>query len=661
MSNITLYYIPGISDTDTPVFSIKQYQTEFFSRYATQLTDDAFYVPKFKDTIVFSMTDLGFSTSVNYLSIYFNQKYFYYFIDSLDYVSETDVRVSIRMDVIQTYMFDTIIRHGEIIRKTITRVVNGKINRNYIRENLSDGVFRLTKVKMYNKPGDFFNVFNQTDPYLKESDITGTIVFKIADSPLSGDTGQEASYSAEDTPKAYQSAYTYYFLPIVNGHMPANASGVTPWVYADKFGHETDFAVDVLKSYEYGIKNFVNIIDVYYMPMSPIPNLGSRSNVVKTVYYEPSALSIVKPQAAQVGFFQGTVSYSAPRVDILTFEDKMTFDFSAPTTSGQAFSYLHCPALFDENYIRVSFGEGATNASCPLHQLDEFTIKLKYIPSVLDGTRIYNISGSYNIDYIKGSGVGYSYTDPFECAVSAQSVAHMDIIQDEYRRYLEYNKGALIGAFVQTIGGAFMASAVGNARQSAIEDYGIGREVWSGSKKESALNYITTSYRSREAKIQQGREMASSGSGLISWAQGALNASLMPDNPKQVGNVHADRLDNAVTISYKEYWVEDFEEVAKRYEGSGYRVHDEIHNVTIKDSVPHNRYMYDVAMYDNLNIDLVNIPTDETTVGYISDRLKSGIRFWHTVYDSEAGLVKLTAEYESLRIGELFVKDNFDL
>ena len=143
MANITLYYVDGISRENTPYFDIIAHQDAFFAEHVVATPSDGFYVPFLNNKIVLSITDVGFSTKVNYLSLYFNSKHFYYFITDVVYISENEVEISIELDSVQTFMFNIVYHDGIVERKFIDRYKSATvINRDYIRENVSNGVWK---------------------------------------------------------------------------------------------------------------------------------------------------------------------------------------------------------------------------------------------------------------------------------------------------------------------------------------------------------------------------------------------------------------------------------------------------------------------------------------------------------------------------------------
>ena len=142
---LKLYYVRGISETDTPHFNSLVEQEEYFEEKLIT-TIDAFFPPHYTDRLQFSNDDLDFNSQINYMSLDFNGKTYYYFITDMDYIAEDLISISITMDTIQTFMFNMIFHNARLERETIKRwLPNGDINRNYIRENYSSNIYELQK------------------------------------------------------------------------------------------------------------------------------------------------------------------------------------------------------------------------------------------------------------------------------------------------------------------------------------------------------------------------------------------------------------------------------------------------------------------------------------------------------------------------------------
>ena len=81
---INLYYVEGISRIDTPSFNTKthvgtiQDQHSYFLTKLVKSIDTTFYPPHYHNTIKFDSLDLTINDTVNYLSLDYNNKMYYY-------------------------------------------------------------------------------------------------------------------------------------------------------------------------------------------------------------------------------------------------------------------------------------------------------------------------------------------------------------------------------------------------------------------------------------------------------------------------------------------------------------------------------------------------------------------------------------------------------
>ena len=142
---IRLMFVKGINEVDTPYFETKEEQTEFFENASVVSYDDetAYYPPYYRNRIRLPSSDIPFSDEtkkINYLSLEYDGKTYYYFVESMDYVTDDLTEITISMDTIQTFFFDMLLTKPTIKRMAIKRWSDDKvsINRNYIRENLSE-------------------------------------------------------------------------------------------------------------------------------------------------------------------------------------------------------------------------------------------------------------------------------------------------------------------------------------------------------------------------------------------------------------------------------------------------------------------------------------------------------------------------------------------
>ena len=185
---IKLYYIEGISRIDTPYYANQGQQATlaaqeaFFERHVVKEIDSAFYPPHYTNQVKLTTDDVDFNTNINYLSLEFNDKTYYYFIDDVEYLSENMIKLYITMDVIQTYMFDIRIASGVIERKFINRwTSNNKINRNYLREAVSDEEFIPVDFNIINGDVSKWSIIGKKTEQLTIKQISGYTNYYLDD------------------------------------------------------------------------------------------------------------------------------------------------------------------------------------------------------------------------------------------------------------------------------------------------------------------------------------------------------------------------------------------------------------------------------------------------------------------------------------------------
>lgn len=645
-SNIYLYNIPGISRTDEPMFSTKEMRDLYFSTKSHWSPTDGFFVPHFKDALEFDTSDLSFNSNCNYVRISFLNRDYFYFIDSVEYVSEDVIRIYITMDVIQTYAYDLEFYKYERTRKLITRWIDGKANRAYLRENVSQGIFQVTSVKYYNTPSEF-SVEPRDNDY-----TTGTIVFKIKP----GDGSKVANQFIYNFGTAFETvgSYHYFFLPMFQGNL---REGRVDYYASD--GTTRLFQSKDADAFAYYIRNEALVEDVYYLPLSPLYVLATGANTSKidsSTYEKREDVA----ETALVKLIDGQFG------GVKIFKDNYTLPFVTSNSPTDAFTPYSVPAMLDENYMRVEFGEGSTLSSYPLYQTITPTLQNIYIPDVIDGSRIYSITSEHTITSISlTTEYNVPLKDPYGVTVRATNPLRFDIFTDAYKQWFTFNKGALIGSIVQTAGGMGMAASSGYFMNDAISDYSSVAYINARTKADRRRVVQNENYRRSLNSINTGKQLGGSANSLVNWAQEGLNASFSPDLPKQTGNVNSDRLVNAATILMRISMVNDFDECARYFETNGYKVHEINKNTSSSGSANtpspwlRTRYFYDVVSIDNIAYRLLNAPLSEEVDEELRARFANGFRAWHG-YEYQ-GRSYLYIEAENLILGSTCIYDNTEV
>lgn len=414
---ISLYYVEGINDVDTPFFLSKAEQSEYFSKKLVKTLSTSYYPPYYRNTIKFASDDLTLDTEVNYLSLDTDNRKYYYFIISAMYVSEGILELIIDMDVIQTYYFDIHIKHGCIERKFINRFTeNGYYNRSYIRENVSQGHFLLGKNKYY-ATGEGWYVVR----YNKSVSTRPLYKYGTNDNMPSGSVSMFF-------PKDMKSCR-------VNNEESKQSSEVSfVTLLDDPYVDSISFVpFDFMKG-KYTIEgDHYNFTSTYYSMYKHSQLEGS----IPVSLYALTHLTI-QPTATALTFTK--VPYDWQTISILSIE-------SAKNTKTNVEYYSkYCPALIDENYQLLSFGENSTFSFCRLQYLKQPQVMLKALVDLDTCNRIYGFSfaGSDNID-----------EPSYNTVVSTNNSLDLTLMNSQYRSWMSQNKNKLIGAmWTKLLGGA---------------------------------------------------------------------------------------------------------------------------------------------------------------------------------------------------------------
>lgn len=614
-----LYYVRGISESDTPYFKTLTEQATFFeSKKIVEI--DAIYPPHYKNIIELTKEDLTFNTQINYVGIEFNDKMYYYFIDDISYVNEDLCRISITMDVIQTYMFDIDFIHSDIDRKLIDRYNDDNtINRNYLRENRSEGTFIDIEEKLIKR----------------ESDLdVGYIVIKYIPSlkavnPIANLVYARKNYDAKFKCKGFNdislpTGYAYAIIPCSldpkysvrvrgkacvfdqsNGELANTAKDIPLTITEDSDTEHLNETLNVISTYS-------NVLGIFYVPfnfLSKYVNIIQDSPTEDTRYFEikePYTKNfIVNYCSEKDATFHFVYTTLAGEFEIDNFIHLYSFDISLNRAKDNPFTYKYVPQLLDENYIKLEFGEKNQLFQMPLYQLNEPMCNLHYGNIYLNNIRYYYMTNlDANNDLLK----------TFQVCNSNES---FDLFNNPWKEYL--------------------------ANNSATETRG------------KALS-VVSKYLTADASLAVGAVTGNPFAimrGISSLAQLPLqiaqygvhrdNLQLAPNTEKLSNNPYADYGYQTVMPLYHLSQVNDIDKVAEVYEEYGYKVNEHTNENLFE--YCNTRYYYNLIKCRDLEISL-KVLTDMSTINRIKERFINGVRMWNT--------------NTTLGIGELFVYDNVE-
>ena len=623
----SFYYIRGISAMDTPYFSNIQAQQQYFAQHEVA-TIDEIYPPHYQNTIKVSKDNLDFNSQINYVSLEFNYKTYYYFIDSVRYINEDIMELSLTMDTIQTYMFDIIYNSATIERKLIRRYNADRIiNRNYIRENISQGNYKVENYTRYsykNMPSDLRmgfiviastkplgslqghttyesavfdsggQIMNETKLYtdglykyiyaIDKYNKVSKLIIKVKNSNGTYSTfenGQTSSYGLRNILEDPSIQFVYYYddLSILGGTFAKTGTGELTWTIDD----DNTF----VSQYKINLNSTPPIISVF----------------VHLVCFQPLLVKFNTPDPIILPAFRNN-----------------------PTDRYQSFSWQCVPQLIDENYIQVHYGERCQLTTFPMHQI-------RQLYGISGGNSNNNyLAGIRNIslvECVRGYSLhGYDYdknvitSDYYLTLTSAKSAEIVPTYNDAWKNYQANNFGNLTMGVAKTI-------ESGNYVQDIMK-------IPKMKKTKTYARRLT----SRVGGIARGLA-----EDLADNVIEGMNYQHKPDTMSQGCSYIGDSLANSLeVISYVDV-CDDLEYVAKYFESYGYKVSE----VTNENLLEHCklRYWYNYIKASNINISL-KIINDEDTIERITQRFEQGFRYWNVAQTD-------------LNLGDVCIYENVDL
>lgn len=602
---INLYYVEGISRIDTPSFNTKNHigtiedQEDFFLTKLVKSIETTFYPPYYHNTIKFDQEDLVLDDNVNYLSLEYQGKTYYYFVDEISYVSEGIIQLEVSMDTIQTFMFDIYLSSGIIERKFINRWKNEVnllghqiINRDYKRENLSNGLYELIEYTPINMP-------------LKEM----TIVAKYVDVSTDYACIEETTLANDKT--------TYYpslvrFQPVSDLDIKYNGN----LLKQDLLHAIHIYAMEPTLS-ELFVIPFKGLGGINYSNISYI-EIESYTTRFRSVDYG-GILPVYSPH--------GDMNYKRASISSYVNDVPYVFTFTKNIQKSKPFNTSYLPVMLDENYLQLVFGSRSNNTSYPLYENNSVYFSCRYYASFLNGSRYYYITTPKD-----------DYKDVHLTIVADYEPIKLDIITEEYAQFNATNKYRwleAIGAsainasklFIDVSAGSMFAKKDIMSVLSNPRSYTPKRGALS-SKAARTIKGISRGY--EENMISAASKTPGILLPLISQGVQDANKKYAPDILKQSGTMGDISSDSyQLFISCKK--VNDYEQCAQYYHRNGYLVNEYITQVSNIFNSVKNRYYFDMLKMSIPEVHLHNHIEDEDTVGLIEERLTQGLRLWNVL------------------------------
>lgn len=653
--NINFCFIDGISTENEPYFdNIEQQKTYFDNIANTTIITNTFYPPYYHNVIKLDSVDIDLSSNYNYVWFEYSGKRYYYFIDNLSYISEDVIAISITMDTIQTYFFDIKVHSGVIRRKFIDRYYHNQagwfINRNYIRENVSCGTLGTHTITNMSRITDY-DVPSSTDDH-----ITGWYVITQSNNKnLSG-----ATYSIRF--KSTISPYYVQLVPVINNEIGNtitlyDASG-SPFKGTTErtIGHEGGLAVTRAISY-----CPLNIFYGYVNYSDDGVHVDANSNI--SAWGDDNACAYVA--SLQTNDSHAKVPYFSSLGGSLS--KSIALNVTRNASKNIDYNSKYIPAMLDENYYRISYGDGREQTQYPIHLLTTSHLTLEYTFDWL-GYLYFRMYESGTVD---------NQWNKYNTAVLVNPSGN-DILVSGAEDYEAHNKWAIIGAIASTaisFGASILTAnplpAIGSVPSQVVGTtanitaeaagslptftsnkpvkyggatlgdrrlkYNYKLAPWVGDDSNA---YPVGSYNIR-TRGTQGLTIPGNAFNAFQITAGAVtakaNAYSSPATVKATSNLMQNTGLHNGFIRREEVKVSDYEACAQYYHRYGYLVNEYLNPTTTIFADVNSRYYFNYIELSECDIELSCLQFD-SCINDISTRFQSGIRLWNpTITTTSSG------------------------
>lgn len=632
---IKLVYIRGISAYDTPYFSTKAKQELFFDNL-DGVEIEAYYPPHFTNAIKFDVDDVSDITQYNYLILYTERKTYYYFLGNLRYINEDEYYVDIEMDTAQTYMFDIVWNESLVTRMSINRWKTNSINRDYIRENLSQTSKKLSS----------YNELDIMDFFILQSSYNYTF-----------DTNAYTQGAVANNRLIANGCY-YYLIPIPKFH--------SQYIRVRNYYNENQYnQYDIIGGQAFLEELLATLVkDPYTLNLYYVKNLHISSLINIDMYRDetdPLMTHMDLKYSNKISFYNdmnhaGCIGipndYTQPtnrtymcafliekfNSEWQSYANDISIKFgndviSKNTSTGVTFDKKYIPQLIDENYIELAFGERMISTNFPLHYSSTNLFTLQNVYDIFSGFRSYKI-------------VEKNQDDVYLTTTIIATLETLDLYNDAWETYQAQHKGDLTIGIKNSIakniysGVSQVASSFGtrNSRSTFFDESGTGVASFG--------SYTASSNRLKAVKGVTDMIVANASVQAELW-QLQDNMESTPDTSRCGNEFYSDYINNSINTIYTIMVSEDIESVARKMEYHGYKVCEYIRGNLFEECK--KRYYYNVVQVDTMYIDL-SILTTADILFNLKSRFMNGLRLWdmeHNTYITE-GLKYDNVELEVL-------------
>ena len=612
---IKLGHIVGYNSINVPKFAKAVNRDTFFDSYV-DYTIDAYYPPFYTNVIKLDINEVPQTAPINFVILVHNNKYYYYFVDKINYINEDIYEIIINMDTLLTYMFDYDIHQGLITRKSIKRWNGTEINRDYVRENMSEGIMEVSSFT-YRNPNKYIIV---------------------ASSHNYVDNSRPSGWYFRNGVK-YNFGYYVYVFPLP----PFDLSTTATIHMYDSNGNR-----DLATVNPYDVVNefiddpyTINMMLVESEYLDKVYGTTWREWTYLTecsVYFTPdiTTLNLVRINGTYIPGFN---------INKLDVEDNLMFTdilgFTKNTTVGQLFNYLYVPQLIDENYIQLEYGDVNGFSSYPLHQSKSVSFNYYNNLDVTNGN-----DGYYILDSLTTNNKYNSYNISLGLT--------FDLITDPWKQYQAQNKGTLsTGLQLQAV----------NTLYSTAK--GLGSVAGGGtvSSTNSLRTYFNMEKHTASVIAKEGQSVSAPSGSLTPISDGIMqginivanyqinkdNLQFSPDTVKGRANLYSMMFSKYKSPYLKKSMVNDIINCAKKLEEFGYRVNEVFEGSSKMHNICNNRYYYNfLAIRVKSYQTLCFIPNE--IINDINARLELGVRFINTSMLGEDETLDYNFRYDNVEI-----------
>lgn len=575
---IRFIHYAGLSASDIPYYKGIDYDA-FFETYVVHEYEDgdAYYPSFYLNAIKVDASDFGLmSSSCNLIEIKNESQGVtaFYSISKITYINENVYSLSIKMDTILTFMGRISLSDCVVNRALIERWKDEKINRAYIRENLS----------VANKVRDVSSFKYLNDPSMKDWMLVT----------------RWSEYDGNYETVARASSYAYVndsdYSNLVKREDITGDIKISPFALYEDLNYNADASAMFKETY------ISAMVDAFVIPFNPVDDITVASDGT----YSIASAYVYLYQLNYEGMSGEVVYYVHPRGmwRLKTHETEIIGDLGIARNEGlgRAFDWHLVPACLDENYISLVFGSNSANEGYPLHLLEDTYLWGWYTCAFSTGSRTYGL--------LPGDSSGpTTYEDAAQATITDDALMSYEMINDNWATYVSANK--------------YRWAQIQSSSASGVTD-----STFEGAMK-GMMSKESTAYEGAALGLASG--LSAGIGGVTNQFFKDLNARATPATIS--GNAFCnDKIHSGLGMIFR-YWdvVQDIAQVAKRFEREGYRIDAyEEKTIALRDLLDeYNIRHYWGVICAQAHAHLSNFPEDDSICSDIERRLTQGLRYWN--------------------------------